>query len=77
MSKAALSQELASQLGFEQATIFVFFRPDSSMERGFFAELQKISMGKPVTVRSVEIKSTDEPLPKKHEVTQTPTGSRL
>jgi uncharacterized peroxidase-related enzyme len=72
MSKAAPSQDFPAALGFEQATIFVFFRPDSSMEKAFFTDLQKTSEGRPVTLRAVEIKSTDDALAKKFDVTQTP-----
>jgi uncharacterized peroxidase-related enzyme len=72
MSKAAPVQDSPAPLGFEQGTIFVFFRPDSSMEKAFVTELQKLCDGHPVTLRPVELKSTDEPLAKKFEVTQTP-----
>lgn len=74
MGKAAVSVELPGPLGVEQATIFVFFRPDSSMERGFLAELQKTGEGRPVTIKGVELKTTDEPQAKKFEITETPTA---
>ncbi|MBB6049591.1 carboxymuconolactone decarboxylase family protein [Armatimonas rosea] len=72
MSKAASADDLPAPLGAEQATIYLFFRPDSSMERSFFTDLQKLTTGHPVTLRGVEVKSTDEPLAKKFAVTETP-----
>lgn len=65
---------LTDHLTPEQPTIFFFYRPSSTMEQGFFDELQKQYKDKPVGLKAIALKTGDEPIAKKHEITTTPSA---
>lgn len=65
---------LTKSLAFEQATLFVFYKPTSSMEREFVDGLVKASAGKGVAIKRIALKTGDEPIAKQYAIAQTPMG---
>lgn len=65
---------LTEHLAFEKPTLFIFYKPSSSMEQGLVDELKKACAGKPVELRTIALKTGDEPVAKQYGVLQTPLG---
>jgi hypothetical protein len=64
---------LTGRLTPEKPTLFLFFRPASTMERSLADELQK-ELGARAGLQWISLKSGAEPLAKQYEVTETPTA---
>ena len=62
-----------SKLAAEKPTLFLFFRPDSVMERRLADDLQK-ELGNLVGLQLVQLKSGSEKLARQHAVDETPTA---
>lgn len=58
----------------EQPTVFFFYRPDSSMEQQYFSDIQKQFAGREIGLKAIHLKSGDEPIAKKNEITTTPSA---
>ncbi len=67
--ETALTRHLAP----ERPTLFLFYRPGSTMERTLAEELQK-ELSPAVGLRWVPLSTGVEPLAKQHQVTETPTA---
>lgn len=63
---------LANHLVPEQPTVFFFFKPSSLLEQQFYEGVQKQLEGKPVALKVIHLKTGDEPIAKKNEITATP-----
>jgi hypothetical protein len=66
---------LANHLVPEQPTVIVFYKPSSMLEQQFFEGLQaQVSARKEkfVGLKAVHLKTGDEPIAKKNEITTTP-----
>lgn len=57
----------------EKPTLFIFYKPSSSLERDFVKNLQTQANGN-VGIQRVELKTGSEPITKKYAVTETPTA---
>lgn len=64
---------LAGRLTPEKPTLFLFYRPESAMERGLAGELQKELAGK-AGLQWISLKTGAEPLAKQYQVSETPTA---
>ncbi len=64
---------LADHLTPEKPTLFVFYKPNSTLERNFVSTLLK-DAGDRVGVQRIELKTGAEPIAKKYEITETPTA---
>lgn len=64
---------LTSRLAAEKPTLFLFFRPDSAMERRLADDLQR-ELGDLVCLQWVQLKSGSEKLAQQHAVVETPTA---
>ena len=64
---------LSSWLESEKPTLFLFYRPDSAMERSLADQYQKELAGR-VGLRWIAVKSGSEALLKQYEIQETPTG---
>jgi hypothetical protein len=64
---------LTEHLGAEKPSVFVFFKPSSSLERSFVIQLRKTA-GQRVALREVCLKSGDEPVAQQYQVTGTPSA---
>ena len=67
------SVALAEYLTPEKPTLFVFYKPNSTLERAFLSNLQK-QAGDRVGVQRIELKTGAEPIAKKYQITETPTA---
>lgn len=65
--------DLAAKRVPEKATVFVFYRPDSTLEQGFVEGLRQHT-GEKVALRLVPLKTGAEPITKKYEVAATPSA---
>ena len=63
---------LANHLVPEQPTVFFFYKPSSLLEQQFYEGVQKQLEGKPVALKVIHLKTGDEPIAKKNEITATP-----
>jgi len=57
----------------EKATVFAFYKPSSSLEAKFVQELGSAA-SRSVALRLIPLKSGEEPIAKKHGITQTPAA---
>lgn len=57
----------------EKPTLFLFYKPSSTMERSFVTALQK-DLGARAGIQLVPLKTGAEPVAKQYEVTETPTA---
>lgn len=64
---------LTSSLTAEKPTLFLFFRPDSGMERRLAEELQR-EAGDQAGFQWIRLKSGSEKLAKQHAIVETPTA---
>jgi hypothetical protein len=64
---------LSENLTPEQPTLFFFYKPNSTLEKAFVADIQKQTLGKPVGVKFIALKTGEEPIAKQYEITETPT----
>ena len=62
----------ANHLVPEQPTIFFFYKPSSMLEQQFFDDLQRQFKDKPVGLKAITLKTGDEPVAQKNEITATP-----
>ena len=65
---------LANHLVPEQPTIFFFYRPSSMLEQQFFEGVQQQFKDKPIGLKVVHLKTGEEPIAKKYEITTTPSA---
>lgn len=65
--------DLKAHLQSEAATLFLFYRPESSMERSLADELSR-EWGLSQGVRLIRLRTGDEPAARQHGVTETPLG---
>ena len=65
---------LTEHLAFEQPTLFVFYKPSSSMEQGFYDELKKQCESHSVGIEAIHLTTGEEPIAKKYEIVLTPAG---
>jgi hypothetical protein len=63
---------LAARRTPEKATVFVFLKPGSSLERQFLEELRAGARG--VDVKAIHLTTGSEPVARQYEVTETPTA---
>ncbi|MFN3653347.1 MAG: carboxymuconolactone decarboxylase family protein [Armatimonadota bacterium] len=70
---AAQEASLQRHLQAELPTVFVFLRPDSSVEREFLAEIQGEAKDR-VGLRVVHVRTGREPLVRQYDVKETPTA---
>ena len=63
---------LANHLVPEQPTLFFFYKPSSMLEQQFFDDVQKTLKDKPIGLKAIHLKTGDEPIAKKNEITATP-----
>lgn len=64
--------ELKDHLAFESATIFIFIKSSVASDQEFFDNFKKIAEGHPVEVKAILLKTGEEPIAKKYEITSTP-----
>jgi hypothetical protein len=64
---------LAKQLEPEKPTLLLFIKSNSTLEKQFLANMQKMVNGRPVALRVVSLTKGDEPITKQFEVKETPT----
>jgi hypothetical protein len=64
---------LASRRVPEHPTVFVFYRPSSTLETSFLEALRR-DAGEKVSFELIRLKTGAEPLARQYEVTSTPTG---
>jgi hypothetical protein len=64
---------LTDRLIAEKPTVVVFYKPTSSLERGFLDGLHK-EFGARVAILTVQLKTGAEPVAKQHSITETPTA---
>ena len=57
----------------EKPTLFIFYKPSSTLERDFVRNLQTQAGGN-VGLQRIELKTGSEPIAKKYAVTETPTA---
>ncbi len=65
---------LANHLVPEQPTIFFFYRPSSMLEQQFFEGVQQQFKDKPIGLKVIHLKTGEEPIAKKYEITTTPSA---
>jgi len=64
---------LAKHLAPEQATLFIFLKPSSSLEKSFLQEVLREAAGR-VGIRLIHLKTGDEPAARQHQVKETPSA---
>jgi hypothetical protein len=64
---------LAKQLEPEKPTLLLFIKSNSTLEKQFLANMQKMVTGRPVALRVVSLTKGDEPITKQFEIKETPT----
>ncbi len=64
---------LARHLTAEKPTLFLFLKPDSTMERGFAETLRK-EVGERAGVQLIHLKTGAEPAARQYQVKETPTA---
>ncbi len=67
------SVEISKNLGFEVPTVFVFYKPASTLEADFVAQLQKGAPPK-AAVRLIQLTTGQEPIAGQYEILKTPTA---
>jgi hypothetical protein len=65
--------DLRTKLEPEKPTLFVFYKPDSSLERDFVEKL-KASTGEWMGLRLIALKTRQEPLASQYSIAETPTA---
>jgi hypothetical protein len=64
---------LAKQLEPEKPTLLLFVKGNSTLEKQFLANMQKMVAGRPVALRVVSLTKGDEPITKQFNIKETPT----
>jgi hypothetical protein len=64
---------LAKQLESEKPTLLLFIKSNSTLEKQFLTNIQKMMDGRPVALRVVSLAKGDEPITKQFAIKETPT----
>jgi hypothetical protein len=64
---------LAKQLEPEKPTLLLFIKSNSTLEKSFLTNMQKMVTGRPVALRVVSLTKGDEPITKQFNIKETPT----
>lgn len=76
-AKAPLSTgkevDILKHLQPERPTVFVFYKPSSSLERAFLAELRQ-DAGDNIGFNRIELKTGEEPVARQYDIKETPTA---
>jgi uncharacterized peroxidase-related enzyme len=63
---------LRDHLGFEEPTLFLFYKESSSMEKAFAEEIALKCVNVKVHLQLISLKTSEEPVAKQYKVQQTP-----